>query len=78
MCFLWVFFVWDFGVGFRVFFWGVCLSLPCSCCLAFFLIAVMLNLFQHLVVYNIQVSAFEAALLFSLQKSKQKAMAQSK
>ena len=46
------------------------------CRLAFFLIAVMLNLFQHLVVYNIQVSAFEAALLFSLQKSKQKAMAQ--
>ena len=46
------------------------------CRLAFFLIIVMLNLFQHLVVYNIQVSAFEAALLFSLRKSKQKAMAQ--
>ena len=55
---------------------SLCLSLPCRCCLAFFLIAVMLNLFQHIVVYNIQVSALEAALLFSLQKSKQKAMAQ--
>ena len=30
------------------------------CRLAFFLIAVMLNLFQHLVVYNIQVSASRA------------------